>query len=86
MQGQIDYTFIDEEQALHNLVTVIKSLTADDYIAIDTEFIRVRTYYPVFALLQLKCRDRIYIVDPKALCIKQLLEAINNTKAYILMF
>lgn len=45
------------------------SLRAPDVgrIALDTEFIRERTYYPQLALLQLALGDRILLLDPLAL-------------------
>ncbi|MFC0179212.1 ribonuclease D [Thorsellia kenyensis] len=44
--------------------TYCLSLMQKEKIAIDTEFMRVKTYYPEFALLQLATDTEIAIVDP----------------------
>lgn len=86
MDKTSSHIYVDNDFKAQNLVNTINNLKTSDYISIDTEFIRVTTFYPLFSLLQLKLQDTIYIVDPKAIDIKDVLNAINNTKAFILMF
>lgn len=70
--------FITQEEQLHDL---IESLQTADTIGLDTEFVRERTYYPAFCLLQIASRDRIDCVDPLALETLEPLEAIlSNPK------
>ncbi|MGN0915178.1 MAG: hypothetical protein ACI4NE_02325 [Succinivibrio sp.] len=78
--------FIAEDSALKALSFKISELTSNDFISLDTEFNRVKTCYPSFDLLQLHFSDTTYLVDPHALDLKELLIAINNTKATFLVF
>lgn len=41
-----------------------RRLQGESMIGLDTEFLRVRTYYPRLALVQLSTRDAIYCMDP----------------------
>ena len=59
--GQI--AWINTPQGLESL---IDELLHEDAYAIDTEFLRERTYYPQLALVQIGWGDRIAIVDPLA--------------------
>lgn len=43
-----------------------RRLAGADAIGVDTEFLRVRTYYPRLALVQISTRDAIYCLDPLA--------------------
>lgn len=61
----------------------LKKLCADiaksEWIAVDTEFLREKTYYPKFCLLQLATPDWVVCVDPIALPnLNSLFEAIYN--------
>lgn len=59
------YSLVADEKALTDL---IDRLGATDWIALDTEFVRERTYWPNFCLLQVADRDGlIACVDPLAL-------------------
>lgn len=55
------YTFIDSEKALSALC---KELIEYPWIALDTEFIREKTYYPQLCLIQIATRDSIACIDP----------------------
>jgi ribonuclease D len=71
-------SFITHAEQLHDL---IESLQNADTIGLDTEFVRERTYYPAFCLLQIASRDRIDCVDPLAFETLEPLEAIlSNPK------
>lgn len=41
-----------------------RRLAGEPAIGVDTEFLRVRTYYPKLALVQLSSEDAIYCIDP----------------------
>lgn len=56
--------FIDQEDHLAEFGQV---LAQSKWIAIDTEFMRDRTYFPVFCLLQVAISDRVACIDLLAL-------------------
>lgn len=59
-----DLTYVDSPSALHG---VVEKFAGSDWIAVDTEFIRERTYYPQFCLLQLASSTHVACVDVLAL-------------------
>ncbi len=58
----IDY--VQTPEALENLCLKIKQV---QWIALDTEFIREKTYYPQFCLLQIATPDWVACIDPLVL-------------------
>lgn len=46
------------------LEDVVETLLKEDAIAIDTEFVRVDTYYAKLALIQIATKKTFYIIDP----------------------
>ncbi|MEQ9116460.1 MAG: hypothetical protein RLN62_06665 [Rickettsiales bacterium] len=44
--------------------SIIKDLTKYKVIALDTEFLRDKTYYPEFCLLQIATENKAYAIDP----------------------
>lgn len=56
-------TWIDNPDDLDDL---LDELVEEPAYAIDTEFLRERTYYPQLALVQIGWRDRVAIIDPLA--------------------
>lgn len=60
----MDYELITTDQALANFCTCIANAP---YCAIDTEFVREKTYYPLFALLQIATEQHIACIDPLAI-------------------
>jgi ribonuclease D len=59
----MDYTYIDSHQKLADFCTSIETA---DYCAIDTEFVREKTYYPVLALIQIATEQHMGCIDPLA--------------------
>jgi ribonuclease D len=56
--------FVDNVAALHDLCAALKD---SEWLALDTEFIRERTYYPKLCLLQVCNGDVAACVDPLAI-------------------
>ena len=61
---QQSYEYIDSNTGLINFCA---SLNQESYCAIDTEFIRERTYYPELALVQIASGNRLACIDPLAI-------------------
>jgi ribonuclease D len=59
----VNFLWVDEDRSLSELV---KQLSDEDRIALDTEFHRERTYYPRLALIQISWSKGTAIVDPLA--------------------
>lgn len=60
----ITYQWIDSDVAL---VDLCQSLSTQSAIALDTEFVRTRTYYPHIGLLQIADENGVYLIDPLAI-------------------
>ena len=60
----INFQWIDTQQ---KLVSLCEQLSEQTTIALDTEFIRSRTYYPHIGLLQVADEQGIYLIDPLAI-------------------
>lgn len=69
--------YIDKPEQLTELCNRI---IQEPWIALDTEFLREKTYYPVFCLLQIATPEWVVCVDPIALPdLSELFDVINNT-------
>ncbi len=63
------------------LAELCNRISQESWIALDTEFLREKTYYPVFCLLQIATPEWVVCVDPIALTdLSELLDVINNKK------
>lgn len=60
----MDYILIEDQDALHDMVAQCADI---DVLAIDTEFIRQRTYYPILGLFQLYNGKQTFLIDPLAI-------------------
>jgi ribonuclease D len=47
-----------------DLATAIKILSSADVLAVDTEFMREKTYYPKLCLIQIARKEEVIIIDP----------------------
>ncbi|MFT7389284.1 MAG: ribonuclease D [Candidatus Endobugula sp.] len=57
----VEYQWIDTNAAL---ATLCEQLSQQSAIALDTEFVRTRTYYPHIGLLQIADAHGVYLIDP----------------------
>lgn len=57
----VEYLWIDSNAALRELCERCMDL---DAIALDTEFIRQKTFFPIASLIQLNDGERNYLIDP----------------------
>lgn len=64
MTRPADVLYIDTPAALD---TFCSHLRTADWIALDTEFLREKTYYPKLCLLQIATRQEVACIDPLAL-------------------
>jgi len=70
--------YIDKPEQLPELCNKIQQAP---WIAVDTEFLREKTYYPIFCLLQIATPDWVVCVDPIALPdLSELFSVINDPK------
>ena len=60
----MSYQYINSDQALAEFCASIQHC---QYCALDTEFIREKTYYPILALIQLATEDAQACIDPLAI-------------------
>lgn len=56
-----EYELIDQQTALQDC---IKKLQGSEWLAVDTEFERINTYYPNLCLIQIANLQYTYIIDP----------------------
>lgn len=84
---KVNIHYIDDQDSLYILCQKIKSLSSNEYIAIDTEFERISSYYPILSIIQLAINDQAYIVDAIALNnLKDFIICLRDTKASCLFF
>ena len=68
--------YIDRPEQLAELC---RRISKEPWIALDTEFLREKTYYPIFCLLQIATPEWVVCVDPIVLTdLSELFETINN--------
>ncbi|QKI89482.1 ribonuclease D [Thiomicrorhabdus xiamenensis] len=62
------YRYIDSHQQLAELCSRLSDQSDLTWLAIDTEFVRVDTYYPQLSLVQIATQERdFYLIDPLAI-------------------
>jgi len=59
----LDFDYIDNNRSLHDFCTAVSD---DRFCALDTEFVREKTYYPKLALIQVATETRQACIDPLA--------------------
>lgn len=73
-------TWVREQSQLDE---VIEALVTCGRVALDTEFIKRDTYYPLLALVQLNTGDHIYLLDAPQLQLGELWQALRNVDVAI---
>ena len=72
-------TTIQYINTTEQLMQLCEQINAAEWLALDTEFLREKTYYPKFCLLQIATPDWVACVDPIALTdLEPLFKAIYN--------
>jgi ribonuclease D len=69
------YKYIEQSEDLEQLC---QSLPGTAAVAVDTEFVRERTFYPHAGLIQLATDDDIYLIDPVACDMSPFLQILEN--------
>lgn len=64
MSLSLSFTLVDSDSALRDCCRTLSSAAA---IAVDTEFMRTRTYYAKLGLVQLATNEHCWLVDPLAI-------------------
>ncbi len=64
MDTEYQYTWVDSDVSL---AAMVEALQNEPLLAVDTEFMRTDTYYPIVGLIQVAGPDSIYLVDPLAI-------------------
>ena len=64
------------------LAELCKSLAADEFVTVDTEFMRESTYWPVLCLIQIAGAEQTGLIDPlaKDIDLKPFFDLMNNPK------
>ena len=75
--------YIDNQEGLAALA---KEAMTSRYVAIDTEFLREKTYYPILCLVQLCTEGGTYVVDPFAVDDLGVLAPVFENEAAVKLF
>ena len=82
----LNYQLIDSEEQVQSLCALVAKQKSDDFIALDTEFDRVKTYFPELALIQLEIKGQCYLADPIRVELGPLIKTLCKSPAQILLF
>ena len=72
--------WVDTKDTLCTLIEDIKSVNA---VALDTEFIKRTTYYPILALVQVNTGNAIYLVDAPRLELDNFWQALTQVPTMV---
>ncbi len=81
-----EFNYVSSIREAEELAALIGRQGRADYIAADTEFIRITEYFPKLALLQLNIAGQVYLVDPLQPGLALVLQALLTSKARFLIF
>lgn len=83
MQTIDDILYIDDEKSL---ATFCETIRHENVLALDTEFIREKSYYPQLCLLQIAAGDHIACIDPLTIAsldpLLEIIYDINKVKLF----
>ena len=74
-QTDVSFEFIDSTEELQRLCL---DLTQHRHIAVDTEFLRERSFYPRVGLIQIATTESIYLIDPLCCDLTPFVQVIEN--------
>lgn len=88
MSEEVSYRLVDTQADVDKVCDLINSLGQDDFIGLDTEFMRVTCFYPDFSLLQLAIKGENYLIDVWMLegKVSSIIDALCHTRAVVLAF
>jgi len=78
----LDFDYIDQSDALARLC---ERLAGSDWVALDTEFIREKSYYPKLCLIQIGTPDWVSCIDPLSVDIGPLLDALYRDELTLVL-
>lgn len=73
-----DFSLIDTQRDFTHFIEAIRT-QSPNYIALDTEFVRVSTYWPTLALVQLAYGETRVAIDPLAITLNPFQEILENS-------
>ena len=71
----LEYHYVKDEIELENAMEICRKASA---LALDTEFVRTRTYYPELGLLQVSDGEHCFLFDPLILDLNVFSEILSN--------
>jgi len=83
MTAHAHIDFIDSTEGLRSLC---RELGRPPWIALDTEFLRERTYFPKFCLLQIATEERVACIDPLSCADLTLLDPLLDDPGVLKVF
>ena len=66
-----------------DLYALIDEIDASDVVALDTEFIKRTTYYPILALIQINTGNAIYLIDAPKLDLTEFWQALAEVPTMV---
>ena len=82
----VQVTFCKTVTEVERLSERVAELKAGEILALDTEFLRTSSYYPVLCLIQVALKGEVFLLDPLELDIKVFIRALHDTEATVLTF
>ena len=82
----VQVTFCKTVTEVERLSERVAELKAGEILALDTEFLRTTSYYPVLCLIQVALKGEVFLLDPLELDIKVFIRALHDTEATVLTF
>lgn len=84
--NEVSIVMADSVESVNELVTLLEGLNSEAFVAVDTEFTREKTFYPIPALFQFCINGKCYLADPIKTDITSVIRALVNTRATMLIF
>ena len=79
--------YVDSDDTLKEICCILDKCSEQDFIAVDTEFTRNRTFFPILNLIQLAFGSRVYLIDPQSgISLEPFFRSFAFTQANVLLF